>query len=259
VRDPIPWVTVKLGSGVDAAWARLVREDAATLASALSPLLGAVPSMQNETWVVRLEPAGSIPDQAPRGLRDRPEWSGMVNGRRHAAWVAIVSGAPDESRRRLRHELTHVFMHVTIGGGPDFPLWLQEGLPTCFEMGVDSRGRPLDNPKRRRQLKAFLRAFLRFRPASFLGRRAGTPFSSNDCAVAWGLVYFMVTEQVMPGDRQRLVECLRAAHSAEAGGGDPTTAVRVAFETSLERAGMNVRDWERRWKKAVLRPHGWFF
>jgi len=251
-------VLAKLGPGVDAAWAGTVCEEAATLASALTPLLGPIPSPQNEAWVVHLEPAGSIPDQAPRGLRDHPEWSGMVSGKRHTAWVAIVSGAPDESRRRLRHELTHVLLETAVGGGPDFPIWLQEGLPTCFEMGVDARGRPADNPKRRRQLKAFLRAYPRFRLKPFLDKPAGAPFSSNDYALAWGLVHFMVMEKVMPGDRGRLVECLRAAHRATSEGGNVTVAVHAAFETSLRRNGVSPRYWERRWKKAVLHPHGWF-
>lgn len=258
-RAPAPWIVAdSADSIVDAVRIRIETE---RLAAALPRLLGPLPSSVSPPWRVHVVKPGTIPE-LPGPSSVRREWTGFTRWDVHEAWVVSAPGDSPESLRRLRHELTHVFLESTIGGGPEFPLWLQEGVPCCFEVGVLADGTPGGNRPRRRQLQYLLRARRgQVDLDSFLNRRADQPYSSNDYAVAWGVAYGLATNRLDPNGQSWLKVCLdAAARAANTPGTDVTAAVREAFDCELRKRGFTLNQWERHWRRTVMRlGRGWPF
>ncbi len=251
-RSAVPWIEAdSVDADVDAA---RVRIEAERLAAALPGLVGPLPSNLSPPWRVHIvkpdaTPNVSGPERVSRG------WTGFTRWGAGEAWVASAPGDSSETLRRLRHELTHVVLESTVGSGPGFPLWLQEGVPCCFETGVLPDGVPRPNQPRLRQLQFFLRARHGVIDLdAFLNRRADQPYSSNDYAVAWGLVYTLAANRVGPNGQEWLKACLGAAGAAaRLPGKDVTAAVREAFDRELRKRDLTFRQWERRWRRTVMR------
>ncbi len=256
-RTPVPWLVA------DSADPRLgparLRAAAERLAAALPALLGPLPARVSPPWTVHLVPPGAeISAPSGRPSSGRRDWTGYTRWDRHEAWVRSAGSDPRETLRRLRHELTHVFLDAAAGAGPAFPLWLQEGIPCCFEAGILPGGLPAENSRRRRQLQYLLRARRgRIDLDQFLNRRADQPCSSNDYALAWGLVYFLATNRIDPRGREWLKACIDAAARANRRpGADVAAAVRRAFDGELRKRNMPLDEWARRWRKQVMHFHG---
>ena len=254
-RLPLPWIVAD--SAVAEIDAVRVRCEAERLAAALVPLTGPLPGSVSPPWRVHV----TAPDTIPPSLGGphppiRRTWTGFTRWDAHEAWIAAAPGDAPETLRRLRHELTHVLIASTVGSGPDFPLWLQEGVPCSFETGVLPNGTPRDNRRRRRQLKALLRARRgRLDITHFLTRRADQPVSSNDYATAWGLVYALAANQIDPDGSAWLKACLEAAaRASRSPGHDVVAAVRDTFINEMTRRGWTIERWSRVWRRRILRP-----
>jgi tetratricopeptide (TPR) repeat protein len=64
-------------------------------------------------------------------ITDAPSWSGGLNDGKLRIPIGGVTSIPQGLERLLRHELTHSFVHSI--GGPQCPVWLQEGLAQLME------------------------------------------------------------------------------------------------------------------------------
>ncbi|NOY82291.1 MAG: hypothetical protein GXP31_14930 [Kiritimatiellaeota bacterium] len=219
--------------------------------------MGPLPENVRPSWRIRLSTQANVPD-AFRERCGQESWTGVTERNARVAWVAIAHGNDGETLRRLRHELTHVILAAAGDAGADFPFWLQEGIPCCYEAGIGPLGRPLDNRARRRHLQLLLRTGRPLRLDRFLNKRADAPFSSNDYAVAWGLVYALATERLGREGRTCLEKCLRAAGRAARNSESATGAARRAFDSYLSGQGLTLYKWEKRWRRTVLHLGGLF-
>ncbi len=112
--------------------------------------------------------------------------------------LKVLTWCGDHLRTDLRHELTHALLHAVL---KDVPLWLDEGLASCFELPPLQRG---INPSHLEQLKRGP-----FQPdlARLETLQSVEKMEKAEYREAWAWVHFLLYGD--PADRQLLQEYLQ--------------------------------------------------
>ncbi len=175
--------------------------------------------------------------------------------RRNAGRFQEVAG---QMFSRLNHESFHAYLENFVYPHAlyDVPRWLNEGLAQTFEGGLlEADTLRVDAPSAQRlaQLQNDLRGERPLPLAELLSADANTFLSAHrgDAASAsrlylysWGLAYYLTFEQPLLGTRQleRYV--------------DPAAADKPDVERFEELVGMPLKDFEQRWRAAMLALKG---
>lgn len=197
-----------------------------------------------------------------------------------AIHVACRGEEPGHPYRTLLHEGTHQFAHLAAGyraAGQSVPrlavpLWLNEGLATCFEAAFITPellvpGVP--DPDRLSELRAALRKGEAPGLNKILTARYGDEFTSLDYAAAWGVVHVLLQEEPPPwaaGGKEWLTGVLAEARRGWLGASavgevtgsyDPwwglvTIAVQESFLDFVAARGLTLPQWECEWRKWLL-------
>lgn len=120
----------------------------------------------------------------------------------HEANMIVLIGRPDDPVfwNIVRHEAAHF---VLMNACPDYsniPFWLDEGIATLFETGLDADGRPLPNPHRLQclhHLSRTRRSLYIKRLVSVASPRYQT---GHAYARAWGIMTYLYQTQRQPVD-----------------------------------------------------------
>lgn len=155
-------------------------------------------------------------DESPSRVRvlifspDEPEGQYWLKRKRHrhnsagsmfpGENILLVVGDPKNPRfwTVLRHEFAHYALHNMLELNTPIPFWLNEGIASLFETGLDPKGRPLPN-RERLQLLQYLsktRPSLYLKPlikTFHLGITNGAAY-----ARAWGIVAFLYQNNRCP-------------------------------------------------------------
>jgi hypothetical protein len=122
-------------------------------------------------------------------------------------------------------------------------------MACCFEKKVEN-GKLSVNRKRLRHLQQLIRSRHCPNPASVLNRKDSDRFSSNDYAVSWGMVWFLLQEN----NSERLSAYLQACRETPRTPDSATTLFKKHILGETE----SLDTWERRWKKAIIHADRFF-
>ncbi len=212
-----------------------------------------------------LRKAGVSAEERQRvSAAEQRKWRELVAGletkikaadRRNASRFQEVTG---QMFSRLNHESFHAYLENFVYPHSlfDVPRWLNEGLAQTFESGqleADTLRVDAPSPQRLARLQRDLNSEHPLPLAELLAADANTFLSAHrgDAAAAsrlylysWGLAYYLTFEQPLLGTPQlaRYV--------------DPAAADKSAVERFEELVGMPLKDFEARWRAAMLAIKG---
>lgn len=140
----------------------------------------------------------------------------------------------EETKRLLRHEVVHATINEYFY---DVPPWVHEGLAQYFEMGPPYHRR---HPELWKDLARQIRKNDKPLLMPLVRQPAGHPLSKSEYEQAWGLMYFLLSEN--PYNALSLHHYLKIVRSTHT-----LSQFKVAF-------GRTPDDLEKEWREFILAP-----
>jgi hypothetical protein len=167
---------------------------------------------------------------------------GSFSASRHLLAAFLDGQGRDALRRTLQHEAFHQFAAAIIG--PNFPVWLNEGLAQVFEEGVWTGNEFILGqvpPRRLRQLRQDISdsslvdfaKVLQMNGPQWAKGFHDPSVSATQYNQTWAMTHFLVyaaDENGVPKYRTRLLDMLRRLRA----GDDPQVAFYAAFSPNIQ-------------------------
>jgi hypothetical protein len=111
--------------------------------------------------------------------------------------ILVVVGAVDDPRffTVLRHEAGHYALASMLPSKTVVPFWLDEGLATLFETGIDNQGQPLPNHERLKMLRYLVKTRFSLGLDALIKPSIPSYVNGSAYAKAYGMLAFIYQNQ----------------------------------------------------------------